>query len=153
MLVFAQMRDHFAEAFFPRLSEWTAAIVIFSLGWVLTLNPELMTSGATTRGYVLMLAVAEQHTWAVLLKVFGALRLAVLLVNGAWRRSPWARAGTAMLPCFFWMQIALSFATVFGFAVTMAAGFLGMDLVNIFRAMRDARIVDEAYARDRPVRT
>ncbi len=47
---------------------------------------------------------------------------------------------------FFWMQITLSFAPVFGFAFVMAAGYLATDLINVFRAMRDARIVDDAIA-------
>lgn len=150
MIIFAQMRDHFAEAFFPRLSEWTAAGVVFFLGMILTANPELMHT-ANTRGYVLMLAIAEQPTWAAVMKGFGALRLLILFINGAWRRSPWARAACALLSCFFWTQITLSFAPVFGFAFGLAAGFLCMDMVNVFRAMRDARIVDDAYARNRPV--
>jgi hypothetical protein len=81
--------------------------------------------------------------------VFGLVRLMILLINGAWRRSPHGRAVTAFLCCFFWTQIVLSFAPTFGFAFVMACGWLGADVINVMRAMRDARTVDEAYARGR----
>lgn len=148
-MIIAHLRTSFVEAFFPRLSEWTAAAVIAALGWVLMSNPDLMASG-TGRGYLLMLAVAPQHAWAKALVVFGAGRLVILLINGAWRRSPLARTITAFLACFLWTQLVLSFAPTFGFAFTMAAGFLGMEIVNTFRAARDMRIVDDAYARRQP---
>ena len=148
-MIIAHLRTSFVEAFFPRLSEWTASAVIAALGWMLMANPDLMASG-TGRGYVLMLTIAEQPTWAKALVIFGTARLIVLLINGAWRRSPLARAISAFLACFLWTQIATSFAPTFGFAFTMAAGLLGMEVVNTFRAMRDARIVDDAYARRQP---
>ncbi len=144
MLV-AHMRSSFAEAFFPRLSEWTPAVTIAVIGWVLIVNDTLMTPDK--RGYGLMLTIAPQWVWGWAMIAFGFVRLTILFINGAWRRSPYARAVTAGLCMFFWMQITLSFAPVFGFAFVMAAGYLGTDLVNVFRAMRDARIVDDAYAR------
>jgi hypothetical protein len=149
-MIIAHLRASFAQAFVPRLSEWTPAAVIAALGWVLTINPDLMGAAVADgrgRGYELMLKLAPQHSWALSLMLFGGVRLAVLLINGAWRRSPLARAIAAFLACFLWTQIAISFAPTLGFAFTMAAGFLGMEIVNTFRAMRDARIVDDAYAR------
>lgn len=144
-MIIAHIRSSFAEAFFPRVSEWTPAVIITGLGWVLLVNEALMRTG-TGKGYALMLSIAEQRTWAISLIVFGLCRITILFINGAWRRSPIARALAAALSMFFWTQIMLSFAPVFGFAFVAYAGFLGMDLVNIFRAMRDARIVDDAFA-------
>ena len=148
-MIFTHIRSRFVEAFFPRLSEWSAAIILFALGWVLVTNADLMvvdTVKGTGRGYKLLLAIAEQKTWALVLMSFGAVRLTVLFINGAWRRSPILRSLFAFFACFFWTQIALSFAPTFGFAFTAYCGLLGMEMVNIFRAARDARIVDEAYA-------
>lgn len=144
-MIIAHIRTSFAEAFFPRLSEWTPAGTIAFLGWILTNNPDLMTT-AKSSAYTLMLSIASQPAWSVILMTLGAARLTVLLVNGAWRRSPWARALMAFISCFLWTQIMLSFLPVFGLAFGMSVGFLATDVINVFRAMRDARTVDDAYA-------
>ena len=145
-MILTHIRSSFREAFLPRLPEWHAAGMIFALGWMLSANPDRMATGGGG-GYSIMLAIADQPTWSVVLMLFGAIRLLVLLINGAWRRSPWARAAMAFVCCFFWTQIVLSFATTFGFAFILSAGWLVADLVNVFRAMQDARTVDDAYAR------
>lgn len=145
-MIFAHFRNNFAAAFFPRLPEWAGACVIFALGWMLSANPDRMTTGSGF-GYRIMLSMADQPTWSVVLSLFGFTRLVVLFINGAWRKSPWARAVMAFLSCFLWTSIVLSFAPTFGFAFIMACGWLGMEIVTITRAMRDARTVDDAYAR------
>lgn len=148
-VIFAHIQTRFAEAFFPRWAEWAAANVLVALGWMLAVHDDLMQAaiaGGYGRGYTLMLEIAGQHSWAIALVLFGVVRLAILLINGAWRRSPHGRAAAAFASCFFWTQIVLSFAPTFGFAFVMACGWLVTDMVNVMRAMRDARIVDDAYA-------
>lgn len=145
MMVFAHIRDNFAAAFFPRLSEWLAGFVLLGLGWMLSANPALMQGGELD--YQLMLIIASQPFWSTVLIIFAGARLSVLLINGAWRRSPHLRALAAFLSCFFWTQITLSFAPTFGFAFILACGWLGMDMINIMRAMRDARTIDDTYRR------
>lgn len=147
-MIFAHIRNSFADAFFPRLAEWFAAGVLFAFGWLLMVNDDLMSTSAG-RGYHRMLEIATQETWCGILIGFGLLRLMILLINGAWRRSPHGRALTAFVSCYFWTQIALSFAPTFGFSFVMACGWLGADVVNVMRAMRDARSVDDAYAKGR----
>ncbi len=152
-MIIAHIRSSFVEAFFPRLAEWFAAGVLLLIGIVLMLNDGMMAA-STGRGYQLLLAIADQPTWATTMVLFAVCRLTILLINGAWRRSPHLRALSAFLSCFFWTQITLSFAPVFGFAFAMAAGWLALDMTNVMRAMRDARTVDDAYARgkhDRPI--
>lgn len=141
MLVFAHIQKNFAAAFFPRLSEWWAASVMFALGWMLAANPDLMAS-SPARIYDAMLSIAPQTTWSSSLIIFACLRLTVLLINGAWRRSPHLRALSAFLSCFLWTQITLSFATSLDFSFVLACGWLGTDMINIMRAMRDARLID-----------
>ncbi|MGX9145957.1 hypothetical protein ACWTU9_20340 [Mesorhizobium sp. 128a] len=146
----AHFKTSFAEAFFPRWAEWAASGVLLSLGWMLWFHEMLMATaiaGGYGQGYLLLLEITDQATWSMVLIFFGAVRLCILLINGAWRRSPWGRAGAAFVSCFFWTQIVLSFAPTFGFAFIMACGWLVTDMINVMRAMRDARIVDEAYAR------
>ena len=148
-MIFAHIRASFVEAFFPRWAEWIAAIVLLALGGMLHVNDTLMSGAVAAgngRGYRLMLDIADQPTWSAILILFGIARLVILLINGAWRRSPWARAGSAFLACFFWSLIALSFAPTAGYAFILGAGWLVTDMVNIMRAMRDARTVDDAFA-------
>ncbi|KQS90289.1 hypothetical protein [Rhizobium sp. Leaf386] len=145
-MIVTHIRQNFSASFYPRRSEWVAAFTLFAMGWMLSANPELMAN-AKTQAYNLLQMIAPQPVWSVCLMLFGMGRLSVLLINGAWRRSPYMRAGMAFLSCFLWTQIVLSFAPTFGFAFILACGFLGMDLLNIMCAMSDARTVDHAHAR------
>lgn len=149
-MIMAHIRDNFTAAFFPRWAEWSAASVLLALGLMLSINENLMASSLAHgfgQGYAFLLVIAGQSVWATMLTVFGSFRLAILLINGAWRRSPVARAAMAFFSCFFWTQIALSFAPTFGFAFVMACGWLLTDIVNIMRAARDARTVNDVLAR------
>lgn len=149
-MIIAHIRDNFAAAFFPRLSEWSAAFVLTGIGVMLSINDTLMEAAIAAgngRGYQLLLVIAPQSVWATAITIFGSVRLLILLVNGAWRRSPLGRAVAAFLSCFFWTQIVLSFAPTFGFAFVMACGWLGADMVNVMRAARDARTVNDALVR------
>ena len=149
-MIIAHIKDNFTAAFFPRWAEWAAAFVLLGIGMMLSVNTSLMVSSVANgygKGYELLLAIAGQSVWATTLTVFGSFRLAILLINGAWRRSPIARAVMAFLSCFFWTQLALSFQSTFGFAFVMACGWLLTDIVNILRASRDARTVNDVLAR------
>lgn len=149
-MIIAHIRDNFAAAFFPRLAEWVAAGVLLALGLMLSFNADLMAKAMAAGeggGYAFLLTIAGQGVWATTLTVFGTARMLILLINGAWRKSPVARAVTAFLSCFFWTQIVLSFQPTFGFAFVMACGWLLTDIVNIMRAARDARTVNDVLAR------
>lgn len=145
MIVLAQARDHFVEAFFPRRSEWAGAALLCLGGWVLSANPDLMTT-STGKAFDLMKATFTQPTWANLLMAGGGLRLLVLAINGAWRRSPHLRALAAILSGFFWWQIAASYYATFGLGYAAYAVFLGLEFSNLIVAARDARTVDDKYA-------
>lgn len=142
MIVFAHIRDNFAAAFFPRWAEWVSAGVTALAGIVLRVNEDLMAN-AKTGAYDFMLSIAEQQTWATILILFAVARLTVLLINGAWRRSPYVRALMAFLACFLWTASVTSMSAVFGLAFAYATGFLVLDFGNMYRAARDARTVDE----------
>lgn len=146
MVIFTHIRQSFAAAFFPRLSEWVAAAVIFGCGWTLSVNDDVMSSGPGP-AYQFMLTMASQPTWAKICVGLGFLRLLVLLINGAWRRSPHLRSIAAIVSSFLWFQFTLSFSATLGFGFAFAAGFLAMDFLNIIRAAHDARTVDEAFSR------
>ncbi len=148
MVFLTHIRDNFADAFFPRLSEWWAAGVLMALGYVLIANPDLMLS-SKAGAYQLLLMICSQEAWADVMRVFALMRLVILLINGAWRRSPHLRAVGAFCSCFFWVQITLSVWHTAGFLFILAAGVFVLDFANFIRAMRDARTVDYIYANAR----
>jgi len=141
MLFIAHIRQNFAGAFFLRLAEWYAAILLFALGWILWVKPDLMQSEPSGI-YGLMKLVATQPQWSIGIMMFACMRLAVLTINGAWRRSPHLRWISALLSMFFWMQIALSFRVVENLSLVFAIGILLLDFANMIRAAYDARIAD-----------
>lgn len=145
LVVLTTARDHFTEAFFPRRSEWGGAALLMLGGWVLYANPDLMET-SHGRAFDLMKATFHQDTWMRLLIVFGFLRLSVLAINGAWRRSPHLRALSAFLSCFFWWHIMLSYYASFGLAWAAYAVFLALEFSNMIVAARDARTVDDKLA-------
>ena len=145
VIMFADARNHFAEAFFPRRSEWAGAALLCLGGWVLSSNPDLMAT-SSGKAFDLMKATFTQPTWAQLLMVGGGLRLMVLAINGAWRRSPHLRALASILSGFFWWQIAASFYASFGLGYAAYVVFLSLEFSNLIVAARDARTVDDKYA-------
>lgn len=144
-MVLANIRTRFADAFFPRLLEWQAAVMMFVGGVLMLTNPRLMELSPI--GYERMLDVMAQLHWGYLAFLIGTVRLVVLIINGAWRHSPHARAVAAFLSCAIWFPLALSFSAIAGWGMVFATGMLFGDLLNIVRTMRDARVVDDEYSR------
>lgn len=144
-IVFTEMRDHFAAAFLPRRPEWAGAGLLLISGWILFANPNLM-EGSKSTAFDLMLSIGTQVAWAKMLTVFGLIRFLVLAVNGFWRRSPHLRLLSALLSCFFWFFIALSYSATFGLAFGAFVIFLALEFSSIIVAGRDARIVDDKFA-------
>ena len=141
-MLISHIRKNFSSSFFPRLSGWGAAGVTVFIGWRLMQDPTFMQNAA--RGYGIMLEVAPQGVWAFWFIVLGGVRLMILLVNGAIKRSPWWRAFSAGFSCFLWTCVWLSMKEVQGLTFCMVSGYLWMDFMNILRTMQDARTVDDA---------
>lgn len=144
-MLLAHFRTRFADAFFPRLMEWQAAFVLFGGALLLLVNEDLFETSPV--GYHLMEKWASQPAWGYFTLTLATGRLVVLIVNGAWRRSPHARAVTAFLSCAVWFPLTASFSAAAGWGMVFAAGMLLGDLLNIVRTARDARIVDDTYRR------
>jgi hypothetical protein len=147
MLVIQHVRDNFAAAFFPRRSEWVAASLLLALGVTMSNNAEMVSFVKPLHGMMPMVALQWMWSWLV---VFAVARLSVLLINGAWRRSPHARGITAFVSCFFWAQLTLYFAlspnSLFSSFFILPGAWLVTDMLNILYAFRDARTVDHSYA-------
>lgn len=141
-MIFTHIRHNFEKAFYPRMMEWACAVVTGNFGLMFYLRPEAMTKSPVL---VHMLDFASQPVWAQSLFVLGWMRLGVLLVNGAWRKSPYLRALSAMLCCFLWTQLLMAAATEGSVGLAIFPVLLGMDLINVYRSMQDARTVDDAF--------
>jgi hypothetical protein len=148
MLVLKHIHDNFAEAFFPRRSEWVAATLLLVLGWMISVKVDLMAVATPAHGMAAF--IAPQWVWSSCLIVFALARLIILLINGTWRRSPHARGITAFLSCFFWAQLTLYFILsrdpLFAPFFILPGSWLVTDMLNIQYAFRDARTVDHLYA-------
>jgi hypothetical protein len=97
--------------------------MLFALGAVLSANSDLMTGSKTTT-FDLMLMIASQASWPLIMKLFARLRLVILLYNRALRSSPHLRAGSAFLSLSFWTRIALSAKATFGMILSSPPALL-----------------------------
>lgn len=144
-MIIAHITTSFRETFHARASEWALALVLFNWALILFLNDDLF-SGAS---YVVLAGLASQTTWAWGCLAFSSVRLTVLAVNGAWRRSPHMRAACAFLSCFVWFQITLgmmqSGTWSTGMAVYPVLFFL--DTFNVIRASGEAGRSDTQHRR------
>jgi hypothetical protein len=92
-------------------------------------------------------SVDNALTWAFIFGILSFVRILILYVNGALRRSPHLRSGLSFFTCFAWFQL-----TVIHFTsdhVTTGAGIypvlLALDFYNAYRIAIEARITDEGY--------
>lgn len=88
---------------------------------------------------------ADQSTWAYFAFILGAIRLAALTINGAWRPSPHLRSACAFLSCFMWLQISFAIfnADIRATGIAIYPWLLLADVYNVFRASHDARQSDD----------
>lgn len=144
--------DHFIrsmrETFPGRASEWALGLMLFGWSIVLTMNPDLFAEG---RSYTELARWAEQDTWAMICLMIGGGRLLVLAINGAWRRSPHARAAAAFISCFFWFQVTLGLlgAGTGGTGLAVYPVLFLLDAFNAIRTIGEAGRTDRIYGRER----
>lgn len=141
-MIWVHIQTSFKETFHFRAGEWAAAVMITLWGISVFGQPGLFETNASFSEFP---RAASQVTWAIGAMIVGGLRLFVLLINGAWRRSYHWRAITAFLTCFFWMEISLSFYGS-GQPVTALAIYpvlLVLDSYYVLRATHEAREEDE----------
>ncbi|VVT14956.1 hypothetical protein [Hoeflea sp. EC-HK425] len=146
MIDFLHVSRSFRKTFAVRASEWALAIMLVNWSLVLFANPELF---ADRESYAPLQDIMRQETWALVCFAAGAGRLIVLMINGAWRRSPHLRAAGAFIACFFWSQITLGFAQseIWGTGMAIYPVLFALDAYNVFRAITDAAIIDNHFNR------
>ena len=142
--------DHLArslrETFPARASEWALGAMLFNWSVVLSLNPTLFEEG---RSYSELARWMSQDAWVWLCLAVGGARLLVLAINGAWRRSPHARAIAAFVSCFFWFQITLGMigAGTWSTGLAIYPVLFMLDAFNAIRSMGEAGFSDAIHKR------
>lgn len=146
-MMFAHFGASLRETFPARASEWALAFMVFNISIVFTLNEDFFASNPVALAG--LERIMSQPSWAYLCYALGGGRLLVLMVNGAWRRSPHLRAAGAFLSTGFWFLILSGFwATgTFGFVMAIAPVLLLLDTYNTLRAIGEAGISDDLHAR------
>jgi hypothetical protein len=136
------VRENFARVFVGRMIEWEHSIMLMLFGLVLIDQPELFGAAAS---YSFFRAMYDSYAfWGLAALSVGAIRFAVLLVNGTIRRSPHLRAALAMMTAFFW------FAAAYGAVVSdkltpltvISASFFGWQFVIFMICIRYAKLED-----------
>lgn len=121
---------------FPiRKSEWVLSFMTLVLWLVFTLNTDLFQSSP---GYAGMARWASQEFWGWMCFLIAAGRIAALIRNGAYWRSPHLRAGFAFLNCFVWYQLATGLAQNMGVGLAVFPGLLVLDAFNFRQAFMEA---------------
>lgn len=124
-----------------RRSEWMLSLCTLSLGLVWLTRPGLMLP----QYFALMLSLWAQDAWGQVAAALGLFRLAMLLINGAWRASPHLRILGALASIALWLALLLNAlaASAPVQSVGFWAIFFGFDMFSIIDAAGDARMADE----------
>lgn len=131
----------FHETWPVRRNEWMLAFITLGIGIVYAFDQPLFD----LPNYATMRRVMPQSNWAAGALTIGAVRLAALYINGAWRPSPHFRAAGSFLTCFLWTTLFLGAASAPFYGVTVAIWpvFLLFDAFAVLDAVKDARIADD----------
>lgn len=135
MFVWAHSWQSLRDTFPARRFEWFASLVMFNLGMVFFINPTIF-SGNPAWQHLAKFATQEQWGWGCV--AVGSARLVVLLVNGAYSRSPHARSILAFLSCFAWWQLAI------GLWPNLSVGTAIFPAILFFDASAALRVAGEA---------
>lgn len=124
-----------------RTSEWLLAAAM--LAWGISLAMPFNTFHELPSLAPLGWFATEEH-WAWACGLLGAVRLLVLVINGAWSLQGHARAILAAFSCFVWTQISFGLfkSGLVNPGQIVYALFVVCDLYAIFRAAGDAAVRD-----------
>lgn len=135
-----QMVVRFAPHFKLRLGEYLASAILFSMGLVLAIWPEILDRGGI---FTTMRELGRGEVWAFSLLLLAIPRLCALYVNGRRSITPYIRLGFSFISVFAWWQITLSLflsgvpALIWG----VFPWLLALEFFNIFMSAADTRDV------------
>lgn len=121
---------------FPiRKSEWLMAVATVAFWLLFSIRTGLF---ASSQGYDGLATLAPQWVWAWFCFFVGVGRLAVLFVNGAYWRSPHARAAFAFLNCFLWYNLTVGLSVNLSLGMISFSTFFMFDVFNFRQAFSEA---------------
>lgn len=124
-----------------RVMEWQNAAASFGFGIILLTNSVFATGSQWDKFEKL----ASEKEWGLAICLVALVRVAALLVNGHYRRTPALRAATALLGAGLWSMVAMLFVQPGEPLTTGVAVYAVLaygDLVCAWRAAKDAAIAD-----------
>ena len=123
------------ETFEARASEWACATILVLLSFVFFFN-DAMLYQQNLEGMRTILN--SQLGWAAIFFLIGSTRLTVLVINGAYWRTPHFRALTAFFSVGVWFMIVAAFARNGSLVLAFSLPIFVLDAYNIKRASREA---------------
>lgn len=131
-MIIVEMKKHFQL----RALEWWSSATLASWGLMALAIPDMFKDNPAC---AIFLDFAPQHVWGIATFTIGMLRLAALLVNGMWHRTPMFRWVGAMLSTFVWFSISVTFIKSsipnVGLAIYLWAMFA--DMYSAYRSATD----------------
>ncbi len=134
-----RVAQHFEKSFPLRVPEWILTAMMTAWGVGVLAHPDMFAQNPAFNG---MLGILPQVTWGLIALILGVGGLFGLGVNGFWVATPFIRAVASAGRAFLWTQIEFGLLAGSGLASTgvyIYVGLLGLEIWNIYRAMKDAR--------------
>lgn len=135
-----------------RGSEWVASVVLLGFAIVLALPDDTLKSSAGFAGFIQF--GFDDASLAVPIAAIAVLRIAALVVNGNWHRSPMLRLFGAVIGSVLFTMIGVAFwwpAMANGAAFSTGGGtYLVLalfDALSAYRSGADVRMVQQLSAR------
>jgi hypothetical protein len=138
----------FRQTFRERASEWVLSIILAFWGFTVVQAP-----GLFERPFYAALAHAgPQWIWGWSAFFVGLLRLLVLFINGAWRRTPMFRQCGAAGGMLVWIMLMMGSLSIEWRSPAIATylGLFMLDALNLSFASRDAVTSRESIAHGHP---
>lgn len=123
------------ETFEARASEWACASILVLLSLIFTFN-DTMFHQQNLEGMRTILN--SQLGWAIVFFLIGITRLTVLVINGAYWRTPHFRALTAFLSVGVWFMIVTAFVRNGSLVLAFSLPIFVLDAYNVKRASKEA---------------
>ncbi len=120
-----------------RAIEWGLAAMLFCMGTIF-LNADFNFNNSPALSELARLN--SEKFWGWLCITIGGMRLVALWMNGAWRRSPYVRALTALFSSLLWLQITLGLVVqpLLTIGIAIFPFLIFLDWFSVWRAMDDA---------------
>lgn len=134
-MIVAHSFESLKNTFEARASEWALTGVLVSMAVVFLVNDTMFYGENFSR---LREILDSRFGWAAVFSVVGLVRLAVLVINGAYWRTPHFRAATAFFSAGVWFLLFLGFVRNGSMMAAIAPWIFLLDAYNIKRASHEA---------------